>query len=166
MIKKKNTIYIGIIGGSRCSSETSKLAFKTGELIAQQGWILVCGGMSGVMESACEGAYSSNGVTIGILPGESREKSNPYITYSIVTGLGEVRNSIVVKSSDAIIAFEGSYGTLSEIAFANISGKPVVSLNSWKIYTQHNKGNILFVGEAQDPAHAIKLVKEELLLRF
>ncbi|MBN2533986.1 MAG: TIGR00725 family protein [Spirochaetales bacterium] len=165
-MKKKDTMYIGIIGGSRCSQETAKLAFETGALIAQQGWILVCGGMGGVMEAACEGAVSCNGVTIGILPGGSREKANKYLTYSITTGLGEVRNSIVVKSSDAIIAFEGSYGTLSEIAFANISGKPVISLNSWKIYTEHSKGNILFVGEAQSPAHAIKMVKEELLLRF
>lgn len=166
MGENKNTIYIGIIGGSRCSLETSKLAYETGELIAQQGWILVCGGMSGVMEEACKGAVASKGVTIGILPGNSREKANKYLTYSIATGLNEVRNSIVVKSSDALIAFEGSYGTLSEIAFANISGKPVISLNSWKIYTQHNKGNILFVGEAQSPANAIKLVKEELLLRY
>lgn len=165
-MKKKDTMYIGIIGGSRCSQETAKIAFETGALIAQQGWILVCGGMGGVMEAACEGAFSSNGVTIGILPGGSRDKANKFLTYSITTGLGEVRNSIVVKSSDAIIAFEGSYGTLSEIAFANISGKPVISLNSWKIYTEHNKGNILFVGEAQSPAHAIKMVKEELLLRF
>ena len=165
-MKNKSTMYIGIIGGTRCSEKTAKLAYETGKLIAEQGWILVCGGMGGVMESACKGAHEAGGVTIGILPGGSRDNANKYLTYTIATGLGEVRNSIVVKSSDALIAFEGSYGTLSEIAFANISGKPVVSLHTWKIYTEHNKGNVLFVGEAENPAHAIKLVKEELLLRY
>jgi uncharacterized protein (TIGR00725 family) len=165
-MKNKCTMYISIIGGARCSEKTSTMAFETGRLIAEQGWILVCGGMGGVMEAACKGAQSGNGVTIGILPGGNRDKANPYLTYAIPTGLGEARNSIVVKSSDALIAFEGSYGTLSEIAFANISGKPVVSLHSWKIYTEHNKGNVLFVGEADTPAQAIKMVKEELILRF
>ena len=164
-MKKKNTMYIGVIGGSRCSNEASQLAYETGALIAQEGWILVCGGMGGIMAAACEGAIDSNGVTIGILPGEFRGKTNAFLTYSIVTGLGEVRNSIVVKSSDAIIAFEGSYGTLSEIAFANIAGKPVISLNSWKIFPEYNRNNSIFVGEAQTPAQAIKMVKEEILLR-
>ncbi|GAG43445.1 unnamed protein product, partial [marine sediment metagenome] len=82
-------MYVGVIGGRRCSAEIAELAFELGGLIAGEGWILVCGGMGGVMEQACRGARSRGGVTLGILPGNSRSAGNPYLSYSVVTGLGE-----------------------------------------------------------------------------
>ncbi|UCF99898.1 MAG: TIGR00725 family protein [Spirochaetaceae bacterium] len=155
-------VYVGVIGGRRCNEEIAGLAFEVGRRIAEQGWTLVCGGMGGVMEQACRGARSKNGVTLGILPGGSREAGNPYLSYSVVTGFGEARNVLVVKSSQAIIAVAGSYGTLSEIALANAAGIPVVGLRSWRLDPDKNRGQSLFIKEADSPAEAIQLVKSFL----
>ena len=125
--------YIGVVGGHISTKEIARLAYQTGQLIAQQGWILVCGGMGGVMEQACKGAVESGGITLGILPGESHSQGNAYLSFSVVTGLGHTRNIIVTRSCQAIIAIAGSYGTLSEIAFANILNIPVIGLESWNI---------------------------------
>jgi uncharacterized protein (TIGR00725 family) len=89
--------------------------------------------MGGVMEAACKGATDEGGLTIGILPGDGRFGANPYVQIPIVTGIGYARNAVVVKSSQAIIAIDGSYGTLSEIAFALQSGIPVIGLDTWSI---------------------------------
>jgi uncharacterized protein (TIGR00725 family) len=144
-------VYVGVIGGRRCSAEIADLAFQVGRGIAEQGWILVCGGMGGVMEQACRGARSRNGVTLGILPGNSRDTGNPYLSCSVVTGLGEARNVVVVKSSRAIIAVDGSYGTLSEIALANAAGIPVVGLRSWQVPD-------LFTRVVDSPGEAIRAI--------
>jgi uncharacterized protein (TIGR00725 family) len=151
--------YVGVIGGRRCSAATAELAFQVGCGIAEQGWILVCGGMGGVMEQACRGARSRNGITLGILPGDARHGANPYLSCSVVTGLGEARNVLVVKSAQAIIAVDGSYGTLSEIALANAAGIPVVGLRSWRIDPEQNRGQDLFVRVVESPGEAIEAVK-------
>jgi uncharacterized protein (TIGR00725 family) len=152
-------VYVGVIGGRSCSNEIAELAFQVGSGIAEEGWILVCGGMSGVMEQACRGARSRNGVTLGILPGSSRDSGNPYLSCSVVTGLGEARNVLVVKSSQAIIAIDGSYGTLSEIALANAAGIPVVGLRSWQVQK-------LFSREVDSPAEAIRVIKSLIIGSF
>lgn len=126
-------VYIGVIGGSLCNSSFKKTAYETGRYIALSGSVLVCGGMGGIMEEACRGAYEAGGVTMGILPGGDRSQGNPYLTYSVVTGIGEARNSIVVRSSDAIIAIDGAYGTLSELAFALLWNKPAAGIKTWNI---------------------------------
>jgi uncharacterized protein (TIGR00725 family) len=152
-------VYVGVIGGRRCSGEIAELAFQVGGGIAEQGWILVCGGMGGVMEQACRGARSRNGMTLGILPGSSRDSGNPYLSCSVVTGMGEARNVLVVKSSQAIIAIDGSYGTLSEIALANAAGIPVVGLRSWHLDAAQNDGQGLFTREVHSPTEAIEAVR-------
>jgi uncharacterized protein (TIGR00725 family) len=154
-----SVVYVGVIGERRCSGEIADLAFETGRLIAAQGWILVCGGMGGVMEHACRGARSAGGLTLGILPGDSRRGGNPYLSYSVVTGLGEARNVLVVKSSQAIIAISGSYGTLSEIALANAAGVPVVGLRSWRLDAGQNRGQSLYVREVEEPPAAIRVIQ-------
>ena len=159
-------VYVGVIGGRRCSGEIAELAFKVGSGIAEQGWILVCGGMGGVMEQACRGARSRNGVTLGILPGNSRDNGNPYLSCSVVTGIGEARNVLVVKSSQAIIAIDGSYGTLSEIALANAAGIPVVGLCSWRLEAEQNRGQSLFSRVVDTPTEAIKAVKSFIFESF
>ena len=159
-------VYVGVIGGRRCGGEIAELAFQVGRGIAEQGWILVCGGMGGVMEHACRGARSRNGVTLGILPGNSRNSGNPYLSCSVVTGLGEARNVLVVKSSQAIIAVDGSYGTLSEIALANAAGIPVVGLRSWRLDAEQNRGQRLFAREVDSPNEAIRAVKSLLIESF
>jgi len=125
--------FIAVIGGSQASKEEVKLAEKVGRELAKQGATLVCGGLGGIMEAACRGAQSEGGVTIGILPGGSRQTANPYVQIPIVTNLGEARNVVVVKSAEAVIAIGGGYGTLSEIGHALRSGIPVVGLNTWSL---------------------------------
>jgi len=125
--------HIGVIGARECSEEIEKLAFDVGYGIAKRGAILICGGLTGVMEAACRGAKEANGTTVGILPGTDKNDSNPYVDIPIVTGMSVARNIILVRSSDAVIAIAGKFGTLSEIAFALNVGKPVVGLSTWDI---------------------------------
>jgi uncharacterized protein (TIGR00725 family) len=130
---KKPYVFIGVIGGSEVSLEVARLAEEVGREIARRGAAMVCGGLSGVMEAACKGASEAGGLTIGILPGESRRSANPYVQIPVVTGTGHARNVAVVKSSQAVIAIDGSYGTLSEIGHALQSGVPVIGLGTWEI---------------------------------
>jgi hypothetical protein len=132
MSEKRQKI-IAVIGGGQPSPEEAKLAEEIGKELAKQGAILVCGGLGGVMEAACRGASSEGGVTIGILPGDNSQAANPYVQIPIVTGMGYARNIPVVKSAQAVIAVDGSYGTLSEIAHALQSGIPVIGLNTWAL---------------------------------
>ena len=130
---EKRKKIIAVIGGGQPSPEEIKLAEEVGREIAKQGAMLVCGGLGGVMEAACRGASDEGGVTIGILPGDRTETANPYVQIPIVTGMGYARNVLVVKTAQAVIAIDGSYGTLSEIAHARQSNIPVIGLNTWAL---------------------------------
>ena len=152
--------YVGVVGGRDCTPEEARLAFELGRGIAREGWVLVCGGMSGVMEQACRGAREAGGVTLGILFGNSREEGNPYLSYSIVTGMGEGRNVLVVKSCHVVVAVAGAFGTLSEIALANNAGIPVIGLRSWRIDPTQNKGQSVYWREADTAGEAVNRVRE------
>jgi uncharacterized protein (TIGR00725 family) len=144
-------VYIGVIGESATDSLEARQAYTVGRLIAQNGATLICGGLFGVMEAAARGAKSSDGMTIGILPGASREDANKFIDIALPTGLGEARNVIIARASDALIAVGGSYGTLSEIAFALKFGKPVISLDSWKIARQgDDRSHVIHVSTPEE----------------
>lgn len=121
---------ISVIGGADSNPEILKLAEDIGAEIAKRGAALACGGMLGVMEAACKGAKKNAGVTIGILPTDSKEDANKYVDYALPTGLGYARNFLVAKAGDAVIVIDGSAGTLSEIAIAWFSFKPIVALRS------------------------------------
>jgi len=124
-------LLISVIGASQASPEETALAEEVGRRLAERGAAIVCGGLTGVMEAACRGAASASGLTIGILPGEDASEANPFVKVPIVTGLGYARNAIVARTGRAVIAIGGSYGTLSEIAFACQTGIPVVGLKTW-----------------------------------
>ena len=124
---------IGVIGASRCSPEIAELAEEVGREIGKRGAVLICGGLGGVMEFASKGVKEAGGLTIGILPGRSREKANRYIDVPIVTGMGHARNVIIAHSSDSIIAISGEHGTLSEIAIGLKLKKTIIGLNTWDI---------------------------------
>jgi len=147
---------IAVIGDSSCSPEEAKLAESVGELLAQQGTTIVCGGLGGVMEAACRGAKSKGGLTIGILPGKDPSATNPWVDIPVVTGIGEARNVAVVKSAQAVIAIGGRYGTLSEIAYALKSNIPVVGLNTWSLSRNGQKDDSIIrvrsAAEAVDKA--------------
>jgi len=127
------SIQIGVIGAGQCSPEAERLAEKVGREIARNKAILVCGGLGGVMEASARGAKQEGGITVGILPGFSFEDVNPFIDIPILTGLSHARNVLVVRSSHALIAIEGGYGTLSEIAIALKLRKPVIGLRTWDV---------------------------------
>ncbi|UCB56746.1 MAG: TIGR00725 family protein [Candidatus Omnitrophota bacterium] len=124
---------IAVIGGHSCSKDMARIAEEIGKAIAQLGATLISGGLTGVMEASCKGAKSAGGKTIGILPGHDKAEANPYVDIPIVTGLGYMRNNLVVKNADIIIAIDGKEGTLSEIAFALQMKKPVLGIDSWNI---------------------------------
>jgi uncharacterized protein (TIGR00725 family) len=126
-------IFIGVIGGARCSLKEADLAEETGRELARRGAVLICGGLGGVMEAACRGAKQAGGRTIGILPGDDPASTNPYVDTPIVTGMGEARNVIIIKSVQAVIAIAGEFGTLSEIGHALQRGIPVIGLNTWSL---------------------------------
>ena len=113
--------------------------------------MLVCGGRGGVMEAACRGAKASGGTTVGILPGGDRADANPYVDIAFATGMGELRNGLIVRTVDALIAIGGEFGTLSEVALALKAGKPVVGLGSWDLEP---------IVRADDPADAVRRALE------
>ncbi len=124
---------IAVIGGHSCSQDTAQIAESIGKEVARMGATLICGGLGGVMEAACKGAKSAGGKTIGILPGHNKGEANPYVDIPIVTGLGFMRNNLVIKNADIVIAIDGKEGTLSEIAFALQMKKPIIGINTWDI---------------------------------
>ena len=144
---------IAVIGNSSCSPKEAKLAESVGELLAQRGVTLICGGLGGVMEAACRGAKSKGGLTVGILPGQDSSTANPCVDIPVATGIGEARNLAVVKSAQAVIAVGGSYGTLSEIAYALKDSIPVIGLNTWSLSRDGREdGSIIRV---QSPSEAV-----------
>jgi uncharacterized protein (TIGR00725 family) len=154
MAAMKN-ILIAVIGSGEATLKELKLAEAVGKEIASNGAVLICGGMGGVMEAACRGASSANGVTIGVLPGSSRDDANPFVQIPIVTGMGQARNVIVVSSAQAVIAIGGSFGTLSEIGHALRAGIPVIGLSTWTLCRDGEQSpDITYI---ENPVDAVKI---------
>ncbi|HSQ79276.1 MAG TPA: TIGR00725 family protein [Candidatus Bathyarchaeia archaeon] len=149
----RQRIRIAVIGGSRPGRQAVEAAYEVGRLIARAGAVVVCGGLAGVMEAACRGAREEGGLAIGIVPGATPAEANPWVDIPIATGLGYTRNALVVMNADAVIAVDGEYGTLSEIAYGKIHGKRVVGLGTWAV-----KG----VEPAATPEEAVRMALEGL----
>lgn len=122
------TKLIGIFGGSQCTDQEYELGMEVGRLIARRGGVVVCGGLSGIMEAVCKGAYEEEGLTVGILPDDDIYSANPYVKIPIATGMGIGRNIIIVRTAQVCIAIDGRYGTLSEVAYALQLRKTVINL--------------------------------------
>lgn len=127
-------IMIGVIGAGNASSTGERLAYRVGELIAQKGAVLVCGGLGGVMKAASKGCFEAGGEVIGVLPGATADAANPYVTLPIVTNMGHARNVIIAHTADVLIAIEGEHGTVSEMAISLKIGKTVVQLNRESLF--------------------------------
>jgi len=124
---------IGVIGPGLGADEADVAwAEEVGGLLAQRGCTVVNGGLDGVMAAVSRGAASLGGLVIGILPGEDRSAGNGHLTFALPTGLGEMRNALVVRASDAVICVGGSWGTWSEVALAVRTGVPIVQLGGWQ----------------------------------
>ena len=143
-------LLIAVIGSGECSDRIARLAEEVGRLIAEKGARLVCGGLGGVMIAAARGAKAAGGETIGILPGNDPREANPYIDIPIPTDLGYIRNALVVRAADGVVAISGRYGTLSEIAFSMIEKKPIICLESFEVDSSIQK--------AKDAGEAVKLI--------
>jgi uncharacterized protein (TIGR00725 family) len=149
-------IQISVIGpgAPERDPEIVSEAEAVGRGIAEAGAVLVCGGLSGVMEAASKGASEAGGAVLGVLPTLSRSDANPYVTHAIATGIGEARNLAVVASGDAVIAVGGEWGTLSEIAYARKLRRPVVALRSWSL--RNRAGTDLGIVEVETPDEAVR----------
>lgn len=150
--KRKALLMIAVIGGSSCSQEEGEMAEAVGREIARRDAVLICGGLTGVMEAACRGARSEGGLTIGILPGMDAGMANPYVDIPVVSGVGYARNLAVVKSAVAVIAVGGSYGTLSEIAYALADGIPVIGINTWSLRRDGKEVNAIIRADRAEDA--------------
>ncbi|MBN2076373.1 MAG: TIGR00725 family protein [Dehalococcoidales bacterium] len=151
-------LIIAVIGAREPSPEEAGLAEEVGKEIAMQGAALICGGLSGTMEAACRGAAGEGGITIGVLPGDDPDAANPFVQIPIATGMGYARNVVVVRSAKAVIAVGGSYGTLSEIAYALSGNIPVIGLNTWSISRDGKQDDSITYVES--PSEAVKKALE------
>lgn len=154
---------VGVVGaGSGVGAVPEEQAEAVGRALAEAGAVVVCGGLGGVMAAACRGAVSAGGTTVGILPGTDRRAANPWVTVPLPTGLGELRNGLVVRSSDALVAVDGEYGTLSEIALALKLGRPVVGLGTWQLVRPDGSPDAAVVrcaGPTEAAAEALRLAR-------
>jgi uncharacterized protein (TIGR00725 family) len=141
-------IYVAVVGPSDAARAELMCAQEVGRLLATRGAVVVCGGLGGVMEAVAEGAQGTGGTVLGILPGADRSAANRYVSVVLTTDMGEMRNVLVVRAADVVIAVGGAYGTLSEIAYALRTGVPVVGIGTWELDD---------VVDAVDPATAVEL---------
>lgn len=156
----KRQHYISVIGASEASPELAALAEEIGFEIARRNHILVCGGLGGVMDAAAKGANRADGVSLGILPGDTRQSASKYLTLSIPTSMSHGRNFLVVLSGDGVIAVDGEFGTLSEIAFAVKLGKPLVIMEGWGIdKISHAPGIASYAKTAKE---AVDMIEETI----
>lgn len=125
--------YISVIGPADPPPHLYAHAYELGRQLANASATVVCGGLDGIMEAVAKGAAERDGVVVGLLPTLDRTTANPYVTVAIPTGLGELRNGLVVRAGDAVIAIGGSWGTMSEVALAIRTGVPVILLDSWAV---------------------------------
>ena len=119
---------VAVVGAGEATSDEAEAAYAVGRLLGQRGCVVVTGGLGGVMAAASRGARSAGAITVGYLPGLDRGAANEWVTVVLPTGLGELRNALIVRAAEGRIAIGGEYGTLSEIAFALKSGKHVVGI--------------------------------------
>ncbi len=140
---------IAVVGAGKCSKKLRDMACEVGKYVAEKGGVIVCGGMGGIMEGVARGAREAGGLTIGILPTDLKDDANEFIDIVIPTGFGEARNIMVVRAADAVVAFPGKFGTLSEMAFALHAKKPVISVNAWRLSEE--------IHHAESPEEAAEL---------
>lgn len=133
MIQASHSLRVAIIGARDASPDGLSFAFEVGKLLAEKGVIVYSGGGAGIMKSTCEGVHSGGGISVGILKGNDLAEANDFVSIPIMTGMGDLRNGILVRSVQGAIAVEGAYGTLSEIAYTLGYEKPLVGFQTWDI---------------------------------
>ena len=160
----ENPLIVGVMGGGMADPKSAEAAYRLGSLIAEQGWILLNGGRNaGVMASSARGARENGGITVGILPDDNPQAASPFIQIPVLTGMGNARNCINVLSSHVVVACPGGAGTISEIALALKSSRPVILMNFdiQDLFKSHLKTETLFAVET--PEDVIAKIKELFL---
>jgi len=123
---------ISVIGSSTEKGENYELAYQLGKELAKMGHTIICGGRGGIMEAISKGGHEKDGVVVGIVPQDTRGGGNRYLSAEVVSGVGEMRNFMVVLSGDLILAFPGSHGTISELSFAMRIQKRIILIRPEK----------------------------------
>jgi uncharacterized protein (TIGR00725 family) len=131
MSQRKIPLLIAVIGGGYPPPEALPRAWEVGWELAKRGAIVLCGGLTGVMEAVAKGVREGGGQTIGLLPGDNPAEANPFVDIPLATGLGYARNAVITRAALAVIAVDGAFGTLSEIGYALADGTTVVGLDTW-----------------------------------
>ena len=152
-------VHVAVLGPGEAGPEACAQAREVGRLLAERGAVVFTGGLGGVMAAAAQGAASAGGMSVGLLPGTDRSAGNSGSTVLIPTGLGELRNAMLIRCADSAIAVGGSWGTLSEIALAGRAGKPVVCLGGWSVHD--GDGVPLPLVTAVSAAEAVQLALAE-----
>ncbi len=132
-MKEPGSAYVGVVGASQATAQDMEDGEAVGRLLGRRGAFIVCGGRGGVMAAASKGCAEAGGTVIGMLPGDDRGDANEWVSVAIPTGLGELRNGLIVRTADVMIAVGGSYGTLSEVALGLQAGLKVFGLHTWAI---------------------------------
>ena len=146
---------IAVIGGADPPPAALEAAEEVGRLLAERGMGVVCGGLTGVMEAVCKGAYNAGGLTVGLLPSYREADANRYVKVAIPTGIGYARNTLVARSGRAVIAVDGSYGTLNEMSMALAEQIPVVALDSWEFSSGGKQDTAVY--RASTPQEAVDM---------
>ena len=153
---------VAVIGSSVGGNDLIEAADAVGRGLAEAGMVVVCGGLTGVMEGAARGASAAGGTVIGIVPTSEIEDANEHCTHVVATGIGYARNLAVVASGEAVVAVGGEWGTLSEIAFARNLGRPVIAFRSWTLTPAIDLKGGLGVTAVDDPAAAVEAVRSAI----
>ncbi|WP_445529696.1 TIGR00725 family protein [Streptomyces cyslabdanicus] len=150
---------VAVAGPQEASAREADLARRVGALLARRGAVVVCGGLGGVMEACAQGVRSADGTVVGLLPGRDRAAGSRHLSLAVATGLGELRNGVLVNTCDALIAVGGGWGTLSEVALALRAGRPVALLESWTLPDAPSAtGGIRGPVQVATPAAAVEAV--------
>jgi len=143
---------VAVIGASAPREEERALAATVGRLIGERGLTMISGGLGGVMEAASHGAQQNGGLVLGILPQAEPDACNDYVDIAIATGLADARNAVIANTADVFIAIGGSFGTLSEIAYALKRNKKVIALSTWDLDTSRMSGEPFVVVDSPEAA--------------
>jgi uncharacterized protein (TIGR00725 family) len=154
-------MYVAVIGPGRdASADTVRDAYQVGRLLAERGCTVITGGLGGVMGEVARGCRDAGGQCVGLLAGADRDAGSEHLSIALPTGLGEMRNALLVRCADAVIAVGGSWGTLSELALAERTGVPCVSLGGWQV--RDAGGNPVSTATASTPPEAVALLLERV----
>jgi len=169
-IKKQFKGIVSVIGSSEINKELEEKTVELGRLLAKNNFIVSCGGLTGVMEAVCKGAKEENGLTIGIIPFKDKSAANKYVDIAIPVPFSQARNIVVVLSGDVCVAIAGKAGTLSEICFSWIYGKPLIALTDVEGWSAKIAGQRLddrrddIIHAAKTPQEIIEKIKELIKL--